>query len=436
MNLSENKPESSGSPAPENQPGPKRPRRRSRRSSSRRRQRRRTQPGGGPTAAAPAKNGGDAVAPPPVTAAPAPEEATAPGELPIKPADQPASGDRGEAPVVPQDNQEQPFPPASTTIAASGEERQASPTKTSAPIRQPGREHGRSPTAVRDPEVLPEWFEAESSPGGIKSLKFPGLDTGRVRARLVTFIREATEHAGRSKAVLGLSGGVDSAVVASLLVEALGRERVCLFFFIEADKTGHERSRADLTARLLRCSLEVQDLRPAVKTLVSRPGNPTGRNWKDRLARVRMAALYNLAEMRQAVIVGSVNKTKRWLGAATPHGDLAYDFNPIGDLYQTQVVELARALRVPKPVMERERSVPYGQQPASGQKSAATWREVDYYLYQMLDVKISLSHLQKIGVNQEKLRWLYQQVRNSAGHRQPAPTADLQSAYVPRSGGM
>lgn len=432
--MSENIPEKPGASAPDGQQKPSRPRRRSRRSSSRRWQQRRRKPTGTETAETAAGEAQAASAPLPAepaqTVSPAPDSDSelppaAPITAPETENEPKAAAAETAGPVTPSERAPVPAKP-----------RQAPASARPQSARTSDRRDNRSQPSSRGRGLLPDWYEAETVPGGIKSLKFPGLDAGQVRSRLLTFIRETMEHAGQPKVVLGLSGGVDSAVVASLLVEALGRDRVCLVFFIEADKTGYERSRADLVARLLKCQLEIQDLRSSVKAFGAKPGTSSDRSGRDRLARARMAALYTLAEARQALVAGSVNKTKRWLGAATPHGDLAYDFNPIGDLYQTQIAELARTLRVPKPVLERARTIPFGYQVGSHQKPEAAWREVDYYLYQMLDVKLSLSHLQKIGVNPEKLRWLYQRVRSSTGHRQTAPSADLQATYVPRAGGL
>lgn len=275
---------------------------------------------------------------------------------------------------------------------------------------------------------VPSWFEAAKPAGEIKTLKFPGLDSGQARQTLLQFIQEQVERAGVRNVILGLSGGLDSAVAANLLVESLGRERVHMIFCTEGERSNQDRGRAGLVARFLKCPLDIYDLRPVLQAGV--PGwvqlPPPER--QARAARLRAAYFYHQAGRLGGLVAGSVNKTKCWVGQLGRHAELSCDFNLLGDLYQSQVLELARALNVPRVVLD------YAAHPGGGRPPIKAWKEIDYYLYQVIDARLSLAHLQRLGVHADKLRWVYHRIRESAGLRRTAPVADVQRAYVPRGG--
>jgi NAD+ synthase len=147
-----------------------------------------------------------------------------------------------------------------------------------------------------------------------------------------------------------------------------------------------------------------------------------------------MAALYELARNKGALVAGGVNKSKILLGIGTEHGDLAYQFNCLGDLYQCQVLEMARVYQLPTIIIDRLLKVqgPDGQ--TLIQAVERTIQELDYYLYQIMDARISLAHLQKLGLEEEKLLWIYRRLRTYAFHRALPPQAEVVSAYIPRAG--
>lgn len=282
--------------------------------------------------------------------------------------------------------------------------------------------------AAEGAEQIPGWFETGRPAAEIKTLKFPGLDSGQARSALLQFVQEQMDRAGAREVVLGLSGGLDSAVAANVLVEALGRERVHFIFCLEGERFHQDRGRAGLVARFLKCSLDIHDLRPVLQAGVPGWAQLAPAERQSRAARLRAAYLYHHAERLHGLVAGSVNKTKCWAGQLGRHAELACDFNLLGDLYQSQVLELARALNVPRVMLE------YATHPGNGRPPLKAWKEIDYYLYQVLDARISLSHLRRLGMPEDKLRWVYHRIRESASLRQTAPIADAQRAYAPRGG--
>ncbi|MCD4813672.1 NAD(+) synthase [bacterium] len=270
-------------------------------------------------------------------------------------------------------------------------------------------------------------------PVGLRNLKFPGVDTKVARERIVAFIKEQFEHSGKQSVCLGISGGLDSAVTAALVMAALGREKVRFVHFIETEKSAATRARADLISRGLKNQLAMHDLRPRLQNSFTNGSGLVGEK-KKKIARVRMLALYELADANNALVIGSMNKTKRLLGYGTRFGDLAYDINPLEDVYLSQLIELARVLNVPKVIQEQSLLVeaPY----RTSRSAELVWKEVDYYLYQIADVRISLAHLRKIGMDENKLLWIYHCMQNAVRAGRLAPRVDLTDATIPRSGGL
>jgi NAD+ synthase len=294
-------------------------------------------------------------------------------------------------------------------------------------------EFGFTTELITSEETLTKQF-AGSLSTGMKGLKFPGIDPQHMKKHLIQSSKELLEAKGKTKVVVGISGGLDSAVVAGLMVEALGRDHVHLVHFIEVDHNAPIRTRADAVAHALRCPLEMIDLRSVLKGIFATKSNVLPLARKRRIARERMAALYDIADAKEAVVLGCLNKTKFILGYGIEHGDLAYVLNPLGDLYQSQVLEMARYLKVPRILLDNALRV-YGLDGKRWEQNVERlWKELDYYLYQIIDVRISLAHLQKLGMQEEKLFWIYQRVRDSAHQRIHPPVVPAALGYIPRAG--
>jgi len=179
------------------------------------------------------------------------------------------------------------------------------------------------------------------------------FDAEAVRKSLVDFIRSETNKAGFARGVLGVSGGVDSAVVAFLAAEALGVGNVLAAFL--PYKTSSPRSRADaeLVVQQLGLPFEVIDITPMVDPYLQRYGIADNIRAGNVMARERMIVLYDLSARERGLVIGSSNKTEILLGYGTLYGDTACAINPLGSLYKTQIWELAGHLGVPRRIIEK-----------------------------------------------------------------------------------
>ena len=182
------------------------------------------------------------------------------------------------------------------------------------------------------------------------------LDADAVLNLCRSFIRAQFTSTGAERAVIGISGGIDSALVAHLLVEALGPER--LIGVVMPYSTSASSSRADALqiVEKLGCAVEEVPITNAVDSMIhSLPdgGATTPIRRGNIAARARMTALYDRSALHHGLVAGTGNKTEYLIGYTTLHGDAACAFNPIGDLYKSQVRLLAAHLGVPEHIIAK-----------------------------------------------------------------------------------
>lgn len=178
-----------------------------------------------------------------------------------------------------------------------------------------------------------------------------------LESNIIEFIRASVKNAGAEGAVVGLSGGIDSAVTASLAKQALGAERVMALLLPESGVTPTE----DLAdARALASSLGLRsreiDIAPLLRCYNEQlNGEDAPLMVKGNLkARVRMTLLYWHANLLNLLVLGTGNKTEILLGYSTKHGDAAADLLPLAGLYKKDVGALAQRLGVPRSIREKK----------------------------------------------------------------------------------
>jgi NAD+ synthase len=173
-------------------------------------------------------------------------------------------------------------------------------------------------------------------------------------ALIESFIAHQVEASGREGVVLGLSGGVDSALVAKLCADAIGPKRV-LGLALPDGEGGEDVKDARAYARDLGIGFRVIDIAPFVEAFeaILKPGRSARVARGNLRARTRMIVWYFVANTEDRVVMGTGNKSEILCGYFTKFGDGGADFLPIGDLYKTQVRAMARHLGIPKRILDK-----------------------------------------------------------------------------------
>ena len=189
------------------------------------------------------------------------------------------------------------------------------------------------------------------------------LNLKEVHNELVEFLRENFKKAGFSKAVLGLSGGIDSALVAYLLRDALGKENVLAIMMPYKSSNPDSLNHAKLVVEDLKINAKTIEITNMIDAYFKNEKDASSLRMGNKMARERMSILFDYSSKENALVVGTSNKTEIYLGYSTQFGDSACAFNPIGDLYKTNVWELSRYLNIPKElikeykIMERKSAI-------------------------------------------------------------------------------
>jgi NAD+ synthase len=247
---------------------------------------------------------------------------------------------------------------------------------------------------------------------------------------LGAFIHEELSKFGYKKGIIGLSGGLDSAVCAFLAAGALGPSNVLGLILPYKDTFGPDVRDAQDVARRLGIASEVIDISPMVDAYFSRHLTADRVRKGNKMARERMSILYDISAREKALILGTSNKTELLLGYGTIHGDMACAINPLGDLYKTQVRELAAYLRVPARI--RQKTPTAGLWPGQTDEGelGLTYAEIDRILFQLVDERKSADEVVAAGHPEKAVRKIVSLIRNSEFKRKMPPIAKISSRTV------
>ncbi len=229
------------------------------------------------------------------------------------------------------------------------------------------------------------------------------LNMHTVRSMLVQFIKDELNNAGFTKAVIGLSGGIDSAVSMYLAVEALGAKNVLAAIMPYRTSSPESKADAEIIVKELGIRSTVVDITPMVEPLFESQKITDAKHPSDNLrkgnimARQRMIVLYDFSQKEHALVIGTSNKTESLLGYGTLFGDMACAINPLGDLYKTHVWDLAEELGIPKKIIQKKPTADLWQGQTDEGELGFSYREADRLLYLMVDERRTDEELEGLG---------------------------------------
>lgn len=227
------------------------------------------------------------------------------------------------------------------------------------------------------------------------------LNLKEVHSELVEFLRESFKKAGFSKAVLGLSGGIDSALVAYLLRDALGKENVLAIMMPYKSSNPDSLNHAKLVVEDLGINSKTIEITDMIDAYFKNEEEATSLRMGNKMARERMSILFDYSSKENALVVGTSNKTEIYLGYSTQFGDSACALNPIGDLYKTNIWDLSRYLKIPNELIEKKPSADLWEGQTDEQEMGLTYKEADQVLYRMLEENKKVEEVLTEGFNKD-----------------------------------
>jgi NAD+ synthase len=249
-------------------------------------------------------------------------------------------------------------------------------------------------------------------------ITLPAKDFSKLTDNLVNFIKVEIDKTGLNKAVLGLSGGIDSAVVAALCVRALGKENVtgiCMPY-----RTSNPSSLNDALAIAENLGINRRTLEISATVDAFAKGSMVDdeKNRAIRLgnimARVRMITLFDYSSADASIVFGTGNKSEICLGYFTLFGDAASAINPIGSVYKTHIFEVAKQLGLPQQVITKAPSADLFEGQTDENEIGFSYIEMDPVIHALTDLNMKPEDVVKEGFSEKLVKTVDSRIRSMA----------------------
>jgi NAD+ synthase len=256
------------------------------------------------------------------------------------------------------------------------------------------------------------------------------IDPVLIRKILVEFIRSEITRVGYSHAVVNLSGGIDSAVSFVLATDALGPQNVLAIRLPYKTSSAESLVHAQMLIDQLGNPSVTIPISEMVDPLIACEPEMSEMRKGNIMARARMIVAYDQSEKFKALVVGTGNKTEILLGYTTLYGDSACALNPIGDLYKTQVRQLARSLDIPDAIITKPPSADLWTGQTDEGELGFTYDEVDKLLYLLVDQRYRPEECIEAGFKKEFVRQVFERIRKNQFKRLLPPIAKLSNRTI------
>ncbi|CAG0965724.1 NAD+ synthase [Anaerolineales bacterium] len=256
------------------------------------------------------------------------------------------------------------------------------------------------------------------------------INTDLAREILTGFIKSEITRVGMSRAVIGLSGGIDSALSCVLAVEALGKGNVLAVRMPYKGSSKDSLDDAQLLIDQLGIPSKTIEITDMVEPLFKLDPQISKMRMGNIMARERMIVLYDQSEVFKGLVIGTSNKTEILLGYSTLYGDAACAINPIGDLYKTQVRQLSRAMNIPASIIDKAPSADLWAGQTDEDELGFTYEDVDKLLYLLVDQRYSPQEAIEDGFNEKFVNAVTTRIRRNQFKRMLPPIAKISNRTV------
>jgi len=260
------------------------------------------------------------------------------------------------------------------------------------------------------------------------------FDIDEAISTIKRFVQEKLVQSGMRGYVVGLSGGIDSALSATLAVEAVGREKVLALLM--PYRTSSESSIADALHLVDKLGIEYRriDISPMIDAYFTEIDATSRLRAGNKMARERMAILFDIAQERQRLVLGTGNRTEICLGYTTWYGDSACSINPIGELYKTEVRQLANALGVPESIVKKVPTADLWAGQTDEGEIGVSYEQIDRMLRRLVDDGVtSRSALESEGFDVTDLNRVVSLVNRNSFKRRAPDIVPLGRAMIPET---
>lgn len=256
------------------------------------------------------------------------------------------------------------------------------------------------------------------------------INTDLARKILSSFIKSEITRVGFSRAVIGLSGGIDSALSCALAAEALGPENVLAIRMPYKSSSPDSLTHAQLVIDQFKVQSETIEITAMVDPLIEHDPGMSNTRKGNIMARARMIVLYDRSEAFKGLVVGTGNKTEILLGYSTLWGDSACALNPIGDLYKAQIRQLSQAMGIPQVIIDKAPSADLWVGQTDEGELGFTYDEADRLLTLLVDRRYSLQECVEEGFDEKFVKTVITRIRRNQFKRMQPPIAKLSNRTV------
>ncbi len=251
------------------------------------------------------------------------------------------------------------------------------------------------------------------------------LDCDMVSKYLIEFVRQEIVKTGLKKAVIGLSGGIDSSLVAYITKEALGAENVYGILMPYESSSKDSIDDAMKVVNDTKINYKIFSITQPADSYIEQCSEMDKLRKGNIFARLRMITLFDHSSLYGALVVGTSNKTELLLGYGTWYGDMASCLNPIGDLYKNQIYQLARYFNIPKNIVDKKPSADLWVGQSDEDELGFSYNDADLILYHMYDLRYSVDEVVSLGFDKELVVGIAERVRKNQFKRLPPIIAKI-----------